>query len=246
MAQFALILNTLAKDKEISDRWRGFADIADERHLSNRVEREVVDALVAAVRAAYPRLSHRYYALKAKWFGKKRLPQWDRNAPLPQFQRLGRGQGYDTHRLWRVLAENGDDRRAVFCRALDRPPVRPGRHRGRSRFESAPTVHPFVLLNYRPQSRDVMTLAHELGHGVHQVPAARSGLHGADPADDGGDGKRLRRDAHVQRLSGVPTTKDRQAMLSGKVEDMFATVFRQVAFYSFELAVHRARQPGRI
>ena len=84
MQQFALITNTLAKDKEISDRWRGFADIADERHLSNRVEREVVDALVAAVRAAYPRLSHRYYALKAKWFGKKRLPHWDRNAPLPQ------------------------------------------------------------------------------------------------------------------------------------------------------------------
>src|SRR5690349_17551659 len=82
--QFALITNTLAKDKEISDRWRGFADIADERHLSNRVEREVVDALVAAVRAAYPRLSHRYYALKARWFGKKRLPYWDRNAPLPQ------------------------------------------------------------------------------------------------------------------------------------------------------------------
>src|SRR5262249_39294705 len=82
--QFALITNTLAKDKEISDRWRGFADIADERHLSNRVERDVVDALVAAGRAAYPRLSHRYYALKAGWFGKKRLPYWDRNAPLPQ------------------------------------------------------------------------------------------------------------------------------------------------------------------
>src|SRR5579871_5946225 len=81
---FALITNTLAKDKEIADRWRGFADIADDRHLSNRVEREVVDALVAAVRAAYPRLSHRYYALKAKWFGKKKLPHWDRNAPLPQ------------------------------------------------------------------------------------------------------------------------------------------------------------------
>ena len=84
MQAFALITNTLAKDKEISDRWRGFADIADARHLDNRVEREVIDALVAAVRAAYPRLSHRYYALKARWFGKKRLPHWDRNAPLPQ------------------------------------------------------------------------------------------------------------------------------------------------------------------
>src|SRR3954464_2466044 len=80
---FALITNTLAKDKEISDRWRGFADVADSRHLSNRVEREVVDALVASVRAAYPRLSHRYYRLKASWFKKKKLAQWDRNAPLP-------------------------------------------------------------------------------------------------------------------------------------------------------------------
>jgi oligoendopeptidase F len=81
---FALVTNTLAKDKEISDRWRGFADVAASRHLANRVEPEVVDALVASVREAYPRLSHRYYALKARWFGKNRLPHWDRNAPLPQ------------------------------------------------------------------------------------------------------------------------------------------------------------------
>src|SRR5262245_21822409 len=81
---FTLITNTLAKDKEISDRWRGFNDVAASRHLANRVEPEVVDALVASVREAYPRLSHRYYALKAKWFGKKQLPHWDRNAPLPQ------------------------------------------------------------------------------------------------------------------------------------------------------------------
>src|SRR5207247_690989 len=80
---FALITNTLAKDKEISDRWRGFKDIADSRHLANRVEREVVDALVGSVRAAYPRLSHRYYNLKAGWFKKKKLAHWDRNAPLP-------------------------------------------------------------------------------------------------------------------------------------------------------------------
>src|SRR5207302_5951279 len=80
---FALVTNTLAKDKEISDRWRGFADVADSRHLNNRVEREVVDALVGSVRAAYPRLSHRYYQLKAGWFKKKKLAHWDRNAPLP-------------------------------------------------------------------------------------------------------------------------------------------------------------------
>ena len=135
--QFALITNTLAKDKEISDRWRGFADIADARHLDNRVEREVVDALVAAVRAAYPRLSHRYYALKAKWFGKKRLPHWDRNAPLPQVPtrtvELDRGQEHGAHRLRRVLAENGGHRRALLRRALDRCAGAAGQGAGRLR-----------------------------------------------------------------------------------------------------------------
>ena len=81
---FTLITNTLAKDKEISDRWRGFADIADSRHLANRVERGVVDALAAAVREAYPRLSHRYYAMKARWLGMDEMNHWDRNAPLPE------------------------------------------------------------------------------------------------------------------------------------------------------------------
>ena len=112
------ITNTLAKDKEISDRWRGFTDVAESRHLSNRVEPEVVDALVAAVRAAYPRLSHRYYALKAKWFGKKQLPHWDRNAPLPKVAQrtipLARGARHRARRLRRVLAEDGGDRRALL------------------------------------------------------------------------------------------------------------------------------------
>ena len=117
---FTLITNTLAKDKEISDRWRGFKDVADARHLSNRVEPEVVEALVSAVRAAYPRLSHRYYALKARWFGKKRLPHWDRNAPLPKVadpqHRLERGASDGAHRLRRVLARHGGDRRALLRR----------------------------------------------------------------------------------------------------------------------------------
>ena len=118
MQPFALITNTLAKDKEISDRWRGFADIADDRHLSNRVEREVVDALVAAVRAAYPRLSHRYYALKARWFGKKTPaalgPQRAVAASADPHRRLDRGAQHGADRLRRVLAEDGGDRRALF------------------------------------------------------------------------------------------------------------------------------------
>ena len=116
--QFALITNTLAKDKEISDRWRGFADIADDRHLSNRVEREVVDALVAAVRAAYPRLSHRYYALKARLVRQENAaalgPQCAAAAGADPHRRLDRGAQHGADRLWRVLAEDGGDRRALF------------------------------------------------------------------------------------------------------------------------------------
>ncbi len=126
LRQFALITNTLAKDKEISDRWRGFRDVADSRHLSNRVEPEVVDALVAAVRAAYPRLTHRYYRLKAKWFGKPALKFWDRNAPLPDVParslQLGGRARRGARRLWRFFAAHGWHREALLRRALDRRP----------------------------------------------------------------------------------------------------------------------------
>jgi oligoendopeptidase F len=176
---FALITNILAKDKEISDRWRGFADVAAARHLSNRVEPEVVDALVAAVREAYPRLSHRYYALKAKWFGKKRLPHWDRNAPLPKVasRTIGWNEARDT-----VLTAYGafspkmaEIAERFFERRWIDAPVRPGKAPGAFAHPTVPSAHPYVLLNYQGKPRDVMTLAHELGHGVHQVLAAPNG-----------------------------------------------------------------------
>ena len=132
---FALITNTLAKDKEISDRWRGFQDVADSRHLNNRVEREVVDALVGSVRAAYPRLSHRYYKLKAGWFKKKKLAHWDRNAPLPfaatGTHRLARGAEDGADGLSRLLAGDGRDRRALLHRSLDRCAGAAGQGAGR-------------------------------------------------------------------------------------------------------------------
>src|ERR1700733_6399476 len=153
---FALITNTLAKDKEISDRWRGFQDVADSRHLNNRVEREVVDALVGSVRAAYPRLSHRYYQLKAGWFKKKKLAHWDRNAPLP-FATTG-------SIAW------PDARNMVLTAYRGFPP---GKAPGAFSHPTTPSAHPYVLMNYQGKPRDVMTLAHELGHGVHQVLAAK-------------------------------------------------------------------------
>ena len=252
VAQFALITNTLAKDKEIADRWRGFADIADDRHLSNSVEREVVDALVAAVRAAYPRLSHRYYALKAKWFGKKRLPYWDRNAPLPQvpMRTVGWNEAKDT-----VLTAYGafSPKMAAIAERFftDRwidAPVRPGKAPGAFAHPTTPSAHPYVLLNYQGKVRDVMTLAHELGHGVHQVLAAPNGalmaptpLTLAETASVFGEMLTFKK-----LLAGTSDKKVRKAMLAAKVEDMINTVVRQIAFYTFERAVHTERKNGEL
>jgi oligoendopeptidase F len=239
---FALITNTLAKDKEISDRWRGFKDVADSRHLANRVEREVVDALVAAVRAAYPRLSHRYYALKAAGLARRITAHWDRNAPLPfaaTAQSLDRrAQHMVLTAYGGVLAENGGSP-SVFSndRWIDAP-VRPGKAPGAFAHPTTPSAHPYVLMNYQGKPRDVMTLAHELGHGVHQVLAApERRADGADAADAGGNRQRVRRDADLRKLARRHhRSKQRKAMLAAKVEDMINTVVRQIAFYSFERA----------
>ena len=250
--QFALITNTLAKDKEISDRWRGFADIADARNLDNRVEREVVDALVAAVRAAYPRLSHRYYALKAKWFGKKKLPHWDRNAPLPQVATRAVGWVEARKTVLTAYAAFSPEMAAIaerfFAERWIDAPVRPGKAPGAFAHPTTPSAHPYVLLNYQGKTRDVMTLAHELGHGVHQVLAAPNGalmaptpLTLAETASVFGEMLTFRR-----LLADTRDAKERKAMLAAKVEDMINTVVRQIAFYSFERAVHTERKNGEL
>jgi oligoendopeptidase F len=249
---FALITNTLAKDKDISDRWRGFADVADSRHLNNRVEREVVDALVASVRAAYPKLSHRYYRLKAGWFKKKKLAHWDRNAPLPfaatttiawpdaQNMVLTAYRGFSS--------EMADIAERFFTDRWIDAPVRPGKAPGAFSHPTTPSAHPYVLMNYQGKPRDVMTLAHELGHGVHQVLAAKNGalmaptpLTLAETASVFGEMLTFRR-----LLSQTKNAKQRQALLAGKVEDMINTVVRQIAFYSFERAVHTERKNGEL
>ena len=249
---FALITNTLAKDKEISDRWRGFNDVADARHLANRVEPEVVEALVSAVRDAYPKLSHRYYALKAKWFGVKKLPHWDRNAPLPKVaQRTiswsdARATVLDAYDAFSpTMAE-------VAGRFFDKnwidAPVRPGKQPGAFAHPTVPSAHPYVLLNYMGKPRDVMTLAHELGHGVHQVLAAPNGplmaptpLTLAETASVFGEMLTFKK-----LLAATTDTKQRKAMLAAKVEDMINTVVRQIAFYSFERKVHLERRNGEL
>ncbi len=249
---FTRITNTLAKDKEIADRWRGFVDIADSRHLSNRVEREVVDALVLAVREAFPRLSHRYYALKAKWFGQDRLPHWDRNAPLPEAPT--RLIGWSEAREVVLSAYAGfaprmaDIAREFFDRNWIDAPVRPGKAPGAFSHPTVPSAHPYVLLNYQGKPRDVMTLAHELGHGVHQVLAAPNGalmaptpLTLAETASVFGEMLTFK-----ALLGGVSDPVQRKAMLAAKVEDMINTVVRQIAFYTFERRLHTERKEGEL
>ncbi|MGA9444602.1 MAG: M3 family oligoendopeptidase [Methyloceanibacter sp.] len=249
---FTLITNTLAKDKEISDRWRGFEDVADSRHLSNRVERDVVDALVAAVRESYPNLSHRYYAMKAKWLGMDRLKYWDRNAPLPEEpkQVIGWGDARDT-----VLKAYGNfsPRMAeiagrFFSDGWIDAPVREGKQQGAFSHPTVPSAHPYVLLNYQGKPRDVMTLAHELGHGVHQVLAGKQGalmaptpLTLAETASVFGEMLTFRR-----LLDQAPSPRERKALLAAKVEDMLNTVVRQIAFYCFERQVHTERREGEL
>jgi oligoendopeptidase F len=249
---FALVTNTLAKDKEISDRWRGFQDVADSRHLNNRVEREVVDALVGSVRVAYPRLSHRYYRLKAGWFKKKKLAHWDRNAPLP-FSATG-SIAWPEAREMVLTAYRGFSpemariaERFFTDRWIDAP-LRPGKAPGAFSHPTTPSAHPYVLMNYQGKPRDVMTLAHELGHGVHQVLAAANGalmaptpLTLAETASVFGEMLTFRR-----LLAETSNARQRQALLAGKVEDMINTVVRQIAFYSFERAVHTERRNGEL
>ncbi|MFD1333479.1 M3 family oligoendopeptidase [Methylopila musalis] len=249
---FALITNVLAKDKEISDRWRGFEDVADSRHLANRVEREVVDALVSAVRAAYPRLSHRYYRLKAKWFGLDALNHWDRNAPLPSAPT--RVIPWDEARDTVLGAYGGFSPKMaeIAGRFFDKgwidAPTRPGKAPGAFAHPTVPSAHPYVLLNYLGRPRDVMTLAHELGHGVHQVLAAPNGalmaptpLTLAETASVFGEMLTFR-----ALLDRATDPAQRKAMLAGKVEDMINTVVRQIAFYTFERKVHEERRKGEL
>jgi oligoendopeptidase F len=249
---FALITNTLAKDKEISDRWRGFQDVADSRHLNNRVEREVVDALVSSVRAAYPKLSHRYYALKAGWFKKKKLPHWDRNAPLP-FAATGTIAWPEAQKMVLTAyrgfsAEMASIAERFFTDRWIDAPVRPGKAPGAFSHPTTPSAHPYVLMNYQGKPRDVMTLAHELGHGVHQVLAAKNGaLMAPTPLTLAETASVFGEMLTFKRLLGeTKNPKQRQALLAGKVEDMINTVVRQIAFYSFERAVHTERKNGEL
>jgi oligoendopeptidase F len=249
---FSLITNTLAKDKEIEDSWRGYAHPWSARNLSNQVEDGVVDALVQAVQDSYPRLSHRYYRLKARWFGGEALDYWDRNAPLPDDS--DRSYGWDQARdiVLGAYGRFSPDMAAVGRRFFDKAwidaPVRPGKSPGAFAHPTVPSAHPYLLVNFQGKTRDVMTLAHELGHGVHQVLAADQGYLLADTPLTLAEtasvfGEMLTFQA---MLADETDPVRRRALLAGKVEDMINTVVRQTAFFDFERRVHTERRTGEL
>ncbi|MBD8893782.1 M3 family oligoendopeptidase [Roseibium litorale] len=249
---FTLITNTLAKDKEISDRWRKFTDIADSRHLANRVEREVVDAMVSAVRDAYPRLSHRYYAMKAKWLGVDQLNSWDRNAPLPKTDNRIISWEEARKTVLDAYGRFSPDMAEIAGRFFERnwidAPARAGKAPGAFAHPTVPSAHPYVLVNYQGKTRDVMTLAHELGHGVHQVLAGHNGplmaptpLTLAETASVFGEMLTFQ-----SLLEQAATPETRKILLASKAEDMINTVVRQIAFYTFERKLHTERRNGEL
>jgi oligoendopeptidase F len=248
---FSLITNTLAKDKEIEDTWHRYERPTSYRNRSNMVEDEVVEALVAAVRGSYPRLSHRYYQMKAKWLGLPKLQHWDRNAPLPN----------DDDRLieWpeaekQVLGAYGafsPELAAIGRRFFDKPWIdarlRPGKSGGAFAHPTVPSVHPYLLLNYHGRTRDVMTLAHELGHGVHQVLAGPQGaLMSHTPLTLAETASVFGEMLTFQSLLNAASPAQRRIMLAAKVEDMLNTVVRQIAFYQFETLLHDERRGGEL
>jgi oligoendopeptidase F len=248
---FSLITNTLAKDKEIIDTWRHYPRPGSYRNRSNMVEDEVVDALVSAVRSDFPRLAHRYYLMKAKWLGLPKLQHWDRNAPLPDDDDRSIPWHDARERVLTAYAAFSPELAEVGKRFFDRPwidaTLKPGKAGGAFAHPTVPSAHPYLLLNYHGRTRDVMTLAHELGHGVHQVLAAQQGyLMSGTPLTLAETASVFGEMLTFRALLDAADPKRRRIMLAAKVEDMLNTVVRQVAFYHFETLLHDERRSGEL
>ena len=250
---FATITNTLAKDKSINDEWRKLPNPVSARNLSNVVEDKVVEALSNTVSDSYKKVSHRYYAIKAKWFGLKKLKYWDRNAPLP-FQSK-KQYTWDSAREIVTKAYTdfnpsiGKIVEIFFEKSWIHAPVMTGKSPGAFSASTVPSVHPYILLNFQGKSRDVATLAHELGHGIHQYLSANKQGHFnsstpltlAETASVFGEMLTFK-----SLLKNEKNLKEKKALLANKVEDMLNTVVRQIAFYQFEKEVHLQRKKSEL
>jgi len=249
---FTRVHNTQAKEKEIIDRWRGMPTAQMGRHLANQVEPEVVEALRNAVVKAYPEISHRYYELKRKWLGLEIMQVWDRNAPLPmesnKLVTWDEAQKVVTSAYTNFDSRMSDLITPFFNEGWIDAGVKPGKAPGAFAHPTVTDVHPYIMLNYLGKPRDVMTLAHELGHGVHQVLASSQGqmlsstpLTLAETASVFGEMLTFQ-----QMLDQSCDKNERKVLLANKVEDMINTVVRQIAFYDFECKLHNARRSGEL
>ncbi len=240
------IFNVLTQDKATRDRLRSYPHPKRSRNLANEIDDETVDALLAATERGFPTVA-RYYRLKAKLLGLDRLEDYDRYAPLGEAQ--GVRSFDDARRI--VLDAYGDfsPRMAeiadlFFERRWIDAELRPGKRGGAFSASTVPSVHPYVLLNYTGNLRDVMTVAHELGHGVHQYLARDRGLFEQDTPLTTAETASVFGEMLVFRslVSQESDPRNRLALLCGKLEDAFATVSRQVVMTRFEEKLHAARR----
>lgn len=247
----ALVMNTLAFEKQVEDRWRSYSYPAQSRHIANEVDAEAVEAMAEAVVESYADTSHRYYAAKAKAMGRKTLDYWDRNAPLDS----AAPRTYDWQEAKTVVLESfsalapkfADQARTFFAQPWIDARPRPGKQSGAYSHPVTANRHPYVFMNYMGERRDVLTLAHELGHAVHQTLCSPLGtlladtpLTLAETASIFGEG------LVFERLLAEATPADRKALLAGKIEDGLNTVIRQIAFHRFETRFHDARAEGEL
>jgi oligoendopeptidase F len=247
----ALSMNTLAFEKQVEDRWRKYPDPAASRHLANEVDADAVQALEAAVVEAYPSISHRYYALKAKVMGRKTLDYWDRNAPLDTAQPRTYGweeaKGMVLESFSDLAPKFADTARTFFIQPWIDARPRAGKQSGAYSHPVTANRHPYVFMNYMGERRDVLTLAHELGHAVHQTLCSPLGtlladtpLTLAETASIFGEG------LVFERLLAGASKQERLGLLAGKIEDGLNTVVRQIAFHRFETQFHAARLEGEL
>ena len=243
---FGMILNVISRDRYIEDNKRGFKRIVSSRNLDNDVEDEVVDALVKTVDEAMPQLTHRYYKWKAKQFGKSKIDWWDRNAPLPQTS----DRSIEWSEAKSIVLESFASFHPEIARLANLffqnnwidADVRKGKASGAFAHPSIPSLHPYVLLNYQGKIRDVMTLAHELGHGVHQILAAKNGLLMSETPLTVAETASVFGEMLVfRKLLEESNHEQKKQLLAGKIEDMLNTVARQIGFHQFEVKFHEAR-----
>jgi oligoendopeptidase F len=247
----ALCLNTLAFEKQVEDRWRKYPDPAASRHLANEVDADAVAALEAAVVEAYEPISHRYYRLKARVMGRDHLDHWDRNAPLdeaaPRMFTWDDARSMVLESFEALAPKFADTARIFFAQPWIDARPRAGKQSGAYSHPVTAKRHPYVFLNYMGERRDVLTLAHELGHAVHQTLCAPLGtlladtpLTLAETASIFGEG------LVFERLLAGASKAERRGLLAGKIEDGLNTVVRQIAFHRFETQFHAARLQGEL